>query len=93
VATPPDNIRRTKAAAEFPGRPEILAWAVERPDGGRGFGFTGGHNHMNWGDAYFRTLALNALVWTAKGEVPAEGVQATLDPAELSKNLDPKVKK
>src|SRR5207249_573069 len=28
---------------------ETLAWAVERADGGRGFGFTGGHFHSNWG--------------------------------------------
>ena len=30
------------------GADEILAWAVERQDGGRGFGFTGGHFHKNW---------------------------------------------
>ena len=26
-----------------------VAWATERPDGGRSFGFTGGHFHWNWG--------------------------------------------
>src|SRR5262245_51793928 len=30
------------------GRAEAMMWAVERPDGGRGFGFTGGHFHDNW---------------------------------------------
>jgi hypothetical protein len=70
-----------------------VAWAVERPDGGRGFGFTGGHFHVNWGDSYFRTLILNALVWTAKGEVPPEGVGSQLDPEDLTKNLDPKRKR
>ena len=40
--------------------------------GGRGFGFTGGHDHWNWGDPNFRKLVLNAIVWCAQGEVPEE---------------------
>jgi putative membrane-bound dehydrogenase-like protein len=56
------------------GQPQHVAWACERPDGGRGFGFTGGHNHWNWGDPNFRKIVLNAIVWTAKGEVPEKGV-------------------
>src|SRR5882757_6848671 len=28
---------------------ETIAWAAERADGGRGFGFTGAHFHTNWG--------------------------------------------
>jgi type 1 glutamine amidotransferase len=90
IATPPDDRRGTPAAKEHPGRPEILAWATERADGGRGFGFTGGHNHMNWGDLYFRTLILNALVWAAHGDVPPEGIQSMLTAEELGQNLDPK---
>ena len=35
---------------------EVLAWAYERPDGGRGFGCTGGHFHKNWSNNDFRTL-------------------------------------
>lgn len=91
-ATPPDDVRRTPAAAEHPGREEIVAWAVERPDGGRGFGFTGGHFHANWGDDYFRKIVLNALVWAAHGEVPPEGVASRVEPAALKQNLDPKGK-
>jgi hypothetical protein len=67
-----------------------VAWAVERPDGGRGFGFTGGHVHLNWGDADFRKLVLNALVWTAGAEVPADGVEHDVAESELYENLDPK---
>jgi type 1 glutamine amidotransferase len=91
VATPPDNTRN-EAARKFPGRAEVVAWATERPDGGRGFGFTGGHKHMNWGDDNFRKLVLNALVWTAKAEVPPAGVASKIAPEELEKNLDPKGK-
>ena len=36
------------------GRDEVVSWAVERPDGGRGFGFTGAHTLKNWGDPNFR---------------------------------------
>ncbi len=71
------------------GEPQHVAWATERDDGGRGFGFTGGHFHWNWGDPNFRKLVLNAIVWCAKGEVPPEGVQAKpLPVAELEKNQD-----
>src|SRR5262245_53536563 len=56
TATPPDNTRGTKATKEHPGRPEVVAWAYERPDGGRGFGFTGGHTHRNWANENFRRL-------------------------------------
>jgi type 1 glutamine amidotransferase len=90
VATPPDDKRGTEAAKQFPGRAEIVAWTTERPDGGRGFGFTGGHFHRNWGNDDFRKLVLNALFWTAKAEVPSDGVASSVAPEELAKNLDPK---
>lgn len=90
VSTPPDDTRGTPAAKERAGQPEVVAWAVERPDGGRGFGFTGGHVHKNWGHDDFRKLVLNALAWSAKMEVPADGVASTVAPEELSKNLDAK---
>ena len=54
--------------------PQHVAWASENAGGGRGFGFTGGHDHWNWGDPNFRKLVLNAILWTAKIEVPKDGV-------------------
>lgn len=91
-ATPPDETRRTAAAAAAKGRIEVVAWALERKDGGRGFGFTGGHKHANWGQADFRKLVLNALLWTAKVDVPAAGVVSEVSEEELVANLDPKGK-
>jgi hypothetical protein len=38
-----------------------ITWAYERPNGGRGFGFTGGHYHQNWKEDNFGKLVLNAL--------------------------------
>ena len=69
----------------------MLAWAVERPDGGRGFGFTGGHFHINWGDDYFRKLILNALVWAATtGTFHPMVCPPPSNAQELKNNLDPK---
>jgi len=59
-------------------------------DGGRGFGFTGGHTHKNWGDDNQRKVVLNALLWLAKAEVPKNGVESTVTPEQLAANLDPK---
>ena len=91
-ATPPDSVRGTPAAKEHPGREEIMAWAFDRPDGGRSFGFTGAHYHDNWGNENFRRLVTNAILWSAKIEVPKDGAKVDLDPAELNKNLDRKGK-
>jgi type 1 glutamine amidotransferase len=99
VAKPDDATRKgTSSSPRGPyphiaaasGRDEVLAWAVERPDGGRGFGFTGGHFHKNWGNPDFRTLVLNAILWSAKLDVPSSGVQCDVSDEELQKNLDPK---
>jgi type 1 glutamine amidotransferase len=70
--------------------PQHMAWAAERANGGRGFGFTGGHYHKNWGNEDVRKLVLNAILWTAKVEVPADGVPSKVTSDELKQNLDPK---
>lgn len=64
----------TVMAAVEAGESQHVAWAYERPDGGRGFGFTGGHFHKNWQQDDFRKVVLNALAWTAKAEIPENGV-------------------
>jgi type 1 glutamine amidotransferase len=99
-AVPPDDTRRGKDDPHG-GNPavradigknvaEILCWAAERPDGGRGYGFTGGHYHKNWGNDDYRKLMLNAILWTAKAEVPPDGVNSTVTPEDLKANLDKK---
>ncbi|MHC5055179.1 MAG: hypothetical protein ACYTKD_10740 [Planctomycetota bacterium] len=64
---------------------QVIAWAVERADGGRGFAFTGGHFHDNWRDcADLRRMMLNAIVWAAGAPIPPGGVDSTVptDPTE-----------
>lgn len=79
------HVRKAVANKE----PQHLAWCVEREDGGRGLGFTGGHYHKNWADDNLRKFILNAIVWTAKQEVPEGGI-STPTPAqqELDAYLD-----
>lgn len=89
-AVPPDNKRGTVAAREHKGREEILAWAFNRANGGRSFGFTGAHFHKNWGDENFRRLVVNAILWTAKLEVPADGAKVEMRAEDLNRNLDRK---
>jgi hypothetical protein len=99
VATPPDATRDgpyVYPKGPYPhiqaekGAPETMMWAVERPDGGRGFGFTGGHFHKNWGNDQVRKVVLNALVWVSKLDVPAGGVPSRVSEDQLRENLDPK---
>lgn len=72
------------------GEPQHVAWATERADGGRGFGFSGAHHHRNWGDDNFRKIVLNAILWTAKVEIPKDGVESSVSAEQLAANLDDK---
>ncbi len=72
------------------GRAEAMMWVVQRPNGGRGLGFTGGHFHDNWGNDDFRKVVCNGLLWLAKHEVPEGGVASKITPSDLDANLDPK---
>jgi hypothetical protein len=100
-AVPPDATRErpdgphsnNPAVRAGKGSREVLAWAYERPDGGRGFGCTGAHFHRNWAHDDFRRLLLNALVWTSGLDVPPAGVQSAVTTDEMGMNLDDKTQK
>jgi len=64
------------------GDAQTVGWAVNRPDGGRGFGYTGGHPIANYVDANIRKMLCNAILWTAKLVVPTGGVTTTNIPVE-----------
>ena len=97
TAIPPDSTRERPDGLHSnnpivranKGHREVLAWAYERPDGGRGFGCTGGHFHSNWANDDFRTLILNALVWTSGVTVPKNGIESHVSDVELTEDLDP----
>lgn len=54
--------------------PQVIAWTVDRNDGGRSFGFTGGHFQESWENEDYETLLLNAVCWTARLPIPPSGV-------------------
>jgi putative membrane-bound dehydrogenase-like protein len=97
-AIPPDDVFREERSDrggnpdvyKTKGQPHHLAWAFERPGGGRGFGFTGGHSHTNWGHDDFRKLVLNSILWIAGAEVPANGVESVVTAEDLRQHLDDK---
>ncbi len=101
-ATPSDEVR--KGPYVYPkgpydhivsasGREETMMWTFERTDGGRGFGFTGGHTHANWGNDSQRKVVLNAMLWIARADVPANGVESAVSADDLAAHQDPKGKK
>ena len=75
-----DNVTALATSMLPPTEPkkEIVAWAVQRPDGGRGVGVVLPHYFRNWKVDDLRMLILNSIFWTAKSEIPAGGVQTVL---------------
>jgi len=102
TAKPSDEVRKgpyVSPKGPYPhiiadsGKVETMMWVYERPDGGRSFGFTGGHTHTHWGDVSQRKIVLNALLWIAKIDVPRNGVEDKITPEDLTVNLDEKRRK
>ncbi len=82
AAVPPESTRRRKfgphsgnsEVRKRTGMKEVVGWTYRRPGDGRGWGFTGMHQHWNWAQDSFRTASLNALAWIAGIDVPEDGV-------------------
>jgi len=60
------------------GQDEMVCWAWPRPDGGRSFGFTGGHFHDHWYKPEYQKLFTQAVAWAAAVEPSAVGEVAPL---------------
>jgi putative membrane-bound dehydrogenase-like protein len=76
------DVRRAVANKE----PQHVAWASERANGGRSFGYTGGHFHWNWGRTEPTRLVANAILWTAHIDIPESG--AKVEPIEVTKLIE-----
>ena len=66
-----------------------FAWVYERPDGGRSFGFLGGHFHENFGNEAFRRMIVNGILWTARVEVPPGGAPVRITAKDMVLPPDP----
>ena len=81
-----DNPKRMELMEGTPsnannGAPRPVSWVYDRPDGGRSFVWGGSDFHDNMHNVEdYRRYLLNAIVWTAKIEVPPEGVIAPPPP-------------
>jgi type 1 glutamine amidotransferase len=79
-----DGLARNVTAIAFSMLPpeapkkETIAWVIQRPDGGRGVAVVLPHFYRNWQNDDLRTLIMNGIFWSARAEIPPEGIQTTL---------------
>jgi type 1 glutamine amidotransferase len=76
---------RPVLAATIDGKEHPIGWVYERPgsNGGRSFGFVGGHFHANFADKPFRQALVNGILWTARVEVPAGGAPCAISAKDM----------
>ncbi|MGB7347517.1 MAG: PVC-type heme-binding CxxCH protein, partial [Pirellulaceae bacterium] len=70
------------------GEQQVVAWAFDRPDGGRSFGFTGGHFHWNWANDDMLRLVSNAIRWTAGDEIEPTGTSLVGEDVDMERLLE-----
>lgn len=78
--------RAGRAVVEDLPERRIVAWAYQRPGGGRSFGYTGVHELSALRQPMLRQTLLNALLWTA-GIEPGEG-RADVQPSGSGASAD-----
>lgn len=66
------------------GETHTVGWAWNRPDGGRSFGFSGGHFHENWKHDSYRRMLTQAVLWTADTTPPKDGLALKYKPSDLT---------
>jgi quercetin dioxygenase-like cupin family protein/type 1 glutamine amidotransferase len=72
----------------------VVAWAFERPAGGRAFGFTGLHYLNALALPQIRQLLVNAIAWSAHLDVPPGGItvaEPVVPTASVTRHADDKV--
>ena len=65
--------------AEIDGGEQMVAWAWQRPDGGRSFGYTGCHYHDNWSRSEYQRFLSQGVLWTLNIVPPTEGFPAEVN--------------
>jgi type 1 glutamine amidotransferase len=56
--------------------PQIVSWAYQRDDGGRGFVYGGQDFRDNLALDNYRRFLMNGIAWAAHIEIPREGIQS-----------------
>lgn len=62
---------------------DIVAWAYERPRGGRSFSFTGLDAHSAWSHSGMRQLVVNGVLWSAGVTIDEDGASCAIESAAL----------
>lgn len=65
------------------GESHMVAWAWERADQGRSFGFSGLHFHRNWQHEAYRRMIVQGVVWTMGLPIPEQGLDVEINPEDL----------
>lgn len=60
----------------------VVAWAFDRPGGGRTFNFSGCHLHDSFAQAGYRRFLTNGILWSAGLPIPEAGA-----PVQLPRNV------
>ena len=81
----PAQVERLVPLIQVPidGDNQTVAWAWERPDHGRSFGFSGLHYHDNWKLTEYRRLVLQGVLWSLGQSIPTEGLAVEVTVADL----------
>lgn len=66
----PNQDLKPLLTARIDDRDEMVAWAWERKDGGRSFGFSGLHFHANWERPEYQKLVAQSVLWTTQLPAP-----------------------
>jgi trehalose utilization protein len=77
LVPPPERVTPL-LQAKLEGKDEMVAWAYNRPDGGRSCGFTGLHYHENWKNETYRRFVVQAILWAMHERVPNGGAKVDL---------------
>lgn len=68
------DVSRPLLNVDIDGESHPVAWALEREDGGRSFGFSGLHFHENWQLPEYRRLVAQGVMWMLDLPIPKEGL-------------------
>lgn len=88
--TPLLRTKSPKDAAKTTDDDAVIAWAFDRPNGGKSFTFTGGHLHESLAKDGYRRFLVNGILWSAGLDIPKDGAPAKLDAADAKVHLDKK---
>ena len=87
--TPLLHTEDPKAKTKLKPEETMIAWAFERPGGGRSFTFTGAHLHASFNEPGYRKFLVNGILWSAGVEIPKDGAKSDIDAKDIAAVLAP----